>query len=152
MDISKYTAEAASYDKLSAFQISQFFKRHDLTTRDDCDRLAADILGCPVTPTPVQGATSYTVTAIDSNQASKVVQFRSKKLDLKLIKLARQSYGNFVPNCELYSTRLGNVHVYIWDLISGPAFCRVRRHFFALDLRMEQRLYQTVEDLARFVY
>lgn len=95
MDISKYAAGADSYEKLSAFQISQFFNRHDLTTNDDCDRLAADILSCPVTPTPVQGATSYTVAAVDSNQSPKVVQFRSNELDLELIKLARQSYGDF---------------------------------------------------------
>ena len=150
MDISKYAAEALSYDKLSAFQISRFFKRHGLTS-DDCDRLATDILNSPVTPTPVQGATSYTVVAVDSNQAPKVVQFRSKKLDIERIKLARQSYGNFVPSCEPYSMMLGDVYVYVWDLIPGPAFCRVRRQFLSRDVRMERRLYQTVEDFARYV-
>lgn len=46
---------------------------------------------------------------------------------------------------------LGDVHVYVWDLIPGPAFCQVRRQFLALDVKMEQRLYQTVEDFARSV-
>ncbi|KAF9883897.1 hypothetical protein FE257_002691 [Aspergillus nanangensis] len=153
MDISKYAAEAASYDNLSVFQISRFFKQHSLITRDACDSLATDILRCPVTPTPVQGGSSYTVTAIDSSRASKVVQFRSKELDMHLMKLARQSYGGFVPNGELYSVMLGDVHVYVWDIIPGTAFCRVRREFLAcdVDVRMEQRLYQTVQDFARFL-
>ncbi|KAH8657250.1 hypothetical protein BGZ61DRAFT_465944 [Ilyonectria robusta] len=73
MDVFKYAAEADSYDKLSAFQISRFFKQHSPTTRDDCDRPAADILSCPVAPTPAQGATSYTVTATESSQTLNVV-------------------------------------------------------------------------------
>ncbi|KPM39356.1 hypothetical protein AK830_g7208 [Neonectria ditissima] len=150
MDISEYAAEASSYDKLSAFQISRIFERHGPITSDDCNRLAADILCCPVTPTPVQGATSYTVAAANPNQTPMVVQFRSKKLDMALIELARQSYGDFVPNCKPHSTMLGDVYVYLWDLVPGPAFCRVRRQFLALDVEMEQHLYQTVEDFARF--
>lgn len=151
MDISKYAAEAKSYDRLSAFQISQFFQRHGPTTINDCNQLAADILSCPVSPTLVQGANSYTVAAADSNLAPEVVQFRSKKLDMGLIELARQSYGDFVPNCKPHGTMLGDVHVYVWDLIHGPAFCRVRRQFLALDVGMEQHLYRTVEDFARSV-
>lgn len=151
MDISMYAAGADSYDKLSAFQISRFFERHSPTTSDDCDRLAVNILGCPVTPTPVQGATSYTVSAIDADQAPKVVQFRSKKLDVELIELARQSYGDFVPKCKPYSKMPGDVYVYVWDLVPGTAFCRVRRQFFALDIEMEQHLYQIVGDFARSV-
>lgn len=151
MDISKYAAEPDSYDILSAFQISRFFERHGPTTRNDCDRLATDILRCPVTATPVQGASSYTVAAVGSNGASKVVQFRSKKLNVEFIELAKQSYGDFVPNCEPFTTMLGGLHVYVWDLVPGPAFCRVRRQFLALNVGLEQRLYQTVEDFARSV-
>lgn len=151
MDISMYAAGPDSYDNLSAFQISQFFERHAPTTRDDCNRLAADILGSSVTPTPVQGTTSYTVSAIGSDQATKVVQFRSKMLDMELIGLARQSYGDFVPKCKTHSTMLGDVYVYVWDLVPGTAFCRVRRQFMTLDSEMEQRLFQTVSDFARSV-
>ncbi|KAF5027338.1 hypothetical protein F66182_539 [Fusarium sp. NRRL 66182] len=119
-------------------------------TSDECDRLAVSILGCPVKPTPVQGASSYTVSAIDTDQAPKVVQFRSKKLDVDLIELARQSYGDFVPKSKFYTTMSGDVYVYVWDLVPGTAFCRVRRQLFAPDIAMEQHLYQIVCDFARF--
>ncbi|KAF3760059.1 hypothetical protein M406DRAFT_343662 [Cryphonectria parasitica EP155] len=149
MDISKYAAEAKSYNKLSAFQISRFFERQG-PTRADCDRLAAEILSCPVSPTPIQGATSYTVAAADSNQARKIVQFCFKKLAMKHLELAKQSYEDFVPNCKYHSTMLRDVHVYEWDLVPGPAFCLVRHQFLGLNSGMEQYLYQTVEDFARF--
>ncbi|KAL6405376.1 hypothetical protein AUP68_11129 [Ilyonectria robusta] len=65
--------DANPFNMPEEYRISRFFKQHSPTTRDDCDRLAADILSCPVAPTPVQGATSYTVTATESSQALKVV-------------------------------------------------------------------------------
>lgn len=147
MDISKYAAKADSYDRLSAHQISQFFIRHNSTTKDECNRVAANILKSPVSPTQIQGGQSYTVAA-DSRQAPRVVQFRSSKLDIELIEHVKQSYGDFVPNGE-YHCMLGDVHVYVWDLVRGPAFCRVRRQFFTLG--MEERLRQTVQDFARSV-
>jgi hypothetical protein len=144
-DVSRYAAKPSSYDRLSAFQISQFFKRHTSTTKDDCHRVAADMLKSPVSSTPIQGAQSYTVEA-DSDQVPKVIQFRSLKLNIELVEHARQSYGNFVPNCE-YLGIIGGVYVYLWDLVPGPAFCRVRHEFHTLG--MQQRLRQTVQDFAR---
>jgi hypothetical protein len=146
MDISKYAAKAGSYDALSAYQISQFFKRH-VPTKDDCNRVAVNILKSSVSPTQVQGGQSYTVVA-DSGQVPKVVQFRSLQLDIELMEHIRQSYGDFVPRCE-YHRILGDVHVYVWDLVPGPAFCRVRRQL--LTPGMEPRLRQTVQDFARSV-
>ncbi|EGC47476.1 conserved hypothetical protein [Histoplasma capsulatum var. duboisii H88] len=146
MDISKYAVRTESYERLSTFQISQFFKRHEPITRDDCDHLAVYILSSRVSPTPVQGATSYTVAAAAS---PKVVQFRSSKLDMERIEFARQSYRGFIPGCKFYGM-IGDVHVYVWDLVPGPAFCQVRRQLLSLDVRMEQRLHQTVLDFARF--
>jgi hypothetical protein len=87
---------------------------------------------------------------VDPNQAPKVVQFRSKKLDVELIELARQSYGGFVPECKFHSTMPGDVYVYVWDFVHGTALCRVRRQFFALDIEMEHHLYQIVGDFARY--
>jgi len=145
-DISRYAAKPDSYDRLSSFQISQFFKRHISTTKDECNRVAADILKSPVSPTPIQGAQSYTVAA-GSGQVPKVIQFRSLELNIELVEYARQSYGTFVPSCE-YLGIIGGVYVYLWDLVPGPAFCRVRREFHALG--MQQRLRQTVQDFARF--
>src|SRR4051812_32958921 len=86
-DISRYAAQPGSYDRLSAFQLSQFLKRHKSTTEDDCNRVAADIFKSPISPTPIQGAQSYTVAA-DSGQVSIVIQFRSSKLDIELVEYA----------------------------------------------------------------
>ena len=146
-DISKHAAKAGSYDALSAHQISRFFNQRKSTTMADCNRVAAEILKSPVSPTQVQGGQSYTVAA-DSGRAFNVVQFRSSKLDVELVEHAKQSYGNLVPNCK-YLGMLGDVHMYVWDLVPGPAFCRVRRQF--LNLGMQQRLCQTVLDFARSV-
>ncbi|TAQ84463.1 hypothetical protein B7494_g7212 [Chlorociboria aeruginascens] len=145
-DISRFAAKPDSYDRLSAFQISKFFKQQESTTKDECNRVAADILKSPVSPTPIQGAASYTVAA-DSEQVPKVIQFRSLKLNIELVEYARQTYKDFVPDCE-YEGMFGNVHMYRWDLVPGPAFCRVRHQF--LTLGFQQRLRQTVQDFARF--
>lgn len=152
LDISKHAAGPDSYDALSAFQISQFFENHVPTTKDGCDQLAVEILNCPVSPTPVQGGASYTVAPTDPEQASKVVQFRPKPLDMERIELVRKSYGDFFPDCKHHGTMSGDVHVYVLDLVPGPAYCRVRRQFLAPDVGMEQRLYRIVEDFARSVY
>jgi hypothetical protein len=147
MDISKYVPKADAYDRLSAHQISQFFNRHQSVTNDRCNRLAADILHSPISPTQVQGGSSYTVTA-DSDQARKVVQFRSSKLDIEIIELAKQSYGDFVPSCE-YHSQLGEVHTYVFDLVPGTGYCRVRHQFVTQG--MELCLRQMVQDFARSV-
>jgi hypothetical protein len=147
MDIAKYAATAESYDPLSVSQISQFFERHESTTKDDCNRMAANILKSTVSPTPIQGAQSYTVTA-DSSLIPKVIQFRSLELNIELIEYARRSYNGFVPYCEYYGM-LGDVHMYVWDLVPGPAFCRVRHQF--LTPGMQHRLRRTVQDFARSV-
>jgi hypothetical protein len=145
-DISRFAVKPSSYDRLSAFQISKFFKQHR-STKDECNRMAADILKSLVSPTPIQGATSYTVAA-NSRQVPKVVQFRSLKLNIEIIECAKQSYKDFVPNCEYYGM-LRDVHIYGWDLVPGPAFCRARHQFLTPGL--QQRLRQTVQDFARFV-
>lgn len=110
-DISKYAAKAGSYDALSVHQISRFFNRHKFTTKADCSRMAAKILKSPVSPTQVQGGQSYTIAA-DSGQVFNIVQFQSSKLDIKLIKYTKQSYGDFIPNYK-YLSILGDVHIYI---------------------------------------
>jgi hypothetical protein len=144
-DISKYAADAGSYVPLSAYQISQFFGRHVSITKDNCNGTAADILKSLVSPTLVQGGSSYTVIA-DSDEVTKVVQFRSRELDMELMQLIKQAYGNFVPSGEYHGT-LSDVHVYVWDRIPGPAFCLVRHRF--LTPEMEPCLRRTVQDFAR---
>ncbi|KAF2175644.1 hypothetical protein K469DRAFT_609951 [Zopfia rhizophila CBS 207.26] len=147
MDISRYAVSAEDIDALTIYQITNFFRRHQSITKDDCNRTAAKITGSPVSPTLVQGETSYTVAA-NTNQQVKVVQFRHSPLNLELMCQARQTYGEFVPNCEPYGM-LAGVHVYQMDFVPGVAFSRARHHLLAP--RMEQRLLQTVQDFARFI-
>ena len=144
MDVSRYAAKPEAYDALSAYQIAEFFTKHGLA-RDEIDHFAANLLGSPVSATPVQGATSYTVSG---DEAAQVVQFRRSRLSMKRIEVARQLYGDFVPECKSQGM-FGPVHVYVANLVPGPAFCRVRSQFFSPAPTMEQCLQQTVQDFAR---
>lgn len=90
---------------------------------------------------------SYTV---ERNEVPKIVQFRSSQLDMAKLKLAQQIYLEFVPECVDYGT-LGSLHIYIWNRVSGPAFCRVRQHMFISDTGADPRLRQAVHDFARSV-
>jgi hypothetical protein len=147
MDISQYIVSAESIDALSTYQIASFFSRHESITKDDCNHTAASLIGSPVSPTLVQGVSSYTV-ASDVNQPAKVVQFRESALNLELLAIARQTYGEFVPNCEPCD-KLADVYIYEMDLVPGVAFSRVRCQLLAPG--MENRLLRTVQDFARFV-
>lgn len=144
MDAAKYAVGPESYDILSRAQISNFFSSNASRTRDQCNDLAAELLGGPVSATPIQGGNSYTV---ERKEATKVVQFRSLQLDMAKFGLAQHVYLDFVPQC-VYHGPLGLLHVHVWNRVPGPAFCRVRRQMFTLD--MDQRLRQTVQDFARF--
>ena len=53
MDVSRYAAKPEAYDALSAYPITKFFKEHGLA-RKKIDRFAANLLGSPVSATPVQ--------------------------------------------------------------------------------------------------
>ncbi len=69
-------------------------------------------------------------------------------MNLELIKQARQTYGEFVPNCKPHGM-LADVHIYEMDFVPGVAFSRARRQLLAL--AMEQCLLRTVQDFARSV-
>jgi hypothetical protein len=118
MDVSGYAAKPEAYDALSAYQIAKFCNDHGLA-RDEIDRFAAKLLGSPVSATPVQCATSYTVSG---DEAAQVVQFRRSQLPMRQIEVARQLYGDFVPECKPQGM-FGPVHVYVANLVPGPAFC-----------------------------
>lgn len=147
MDISQCVVGAEDIDVLSRYQVTNFFHRQKSVTKNDCDRTAGRITGCQVSPTLVQGETSYTVAA-DTSQLPKVVQFRRSALNLELMNQARQTYGEFVPNCKPYGM-LADVYVYEMDFVPGVAFSRARRQFFSSG--MEQCLLRTVQDFARSV-
>jgi len=147
MDISRYAVNAESIDALSTYQITNFFRRQESITKDDCNHTAATIIGSPVSPTLVQGAGSYTVLC-DVTYPSRVVQFRDKPLNLDLLNQARQTYGEFVPTCTPCDM-LADVYVYKMNCVPGVAFARVRRKLLAP--KMESRLLQSVQDFARSV-
>ncbi|KAI1318807.1 hypothetical protein F5Y16DRAFT_391573 [Xylariaceae sp. FL0255] len=146
MDIAKYAVGPQSYDILSRAQISTFFASNASVTRNECDDLAAELLGGPVNATPIQGGNSYTV---EREEAGKVVQFRSSQLDMAKFGLAQQVYSDFIPR-SIYQGPLGSLHIYVCDRVSGTAFCRVRQQMFNSETGLDKRLRQTVQDLAKF--
>ncbi|EFY87015.1 hypothetical protein MAC_06913 [Metarhizium acridum CQMa 102] len=115
MDISPYAVKAESIDALS------------------------------VSPTLVQGRASYTVATDVGHSPPGVIQLRSSALNIETVNLARQTYGDFVPGCELRDM-LGHVYVYVMDLVQGVAFCRARHQLLAPV--MKHCLLQTTQDFA----
>ncbi|POR38628.1 Uncharacterized protein TPAR_01172 [Tolypocladium paradoxum] len=146
MDISVHAVRAEDIDVLSTFQIANFFRQHKSITSDNCNHRAATITKSPVSPTLVQGQTSYNVAA-DAGHRLKVVQFRNSALNIDIVHQARQTYREFVPNCE-FRGMLSDLYMYETDLVAGVAFYRARRQLLAPS--MEQHLLRTVEDFARF--
>lgn len=109
-------------------QISTFFQAHNSVTREQCDKYAASIAGEPVTPEPIQGTWSYTVTA--GPKQSSIVQFRSPSsaLDMDLLTLARATHGIIVPNC-VYRGTIGQptpLPVYVMDKLPGVPYSQVQ--------------------------
>lgn len=148
MDVAKYAVGPESYDNLSRHQVSEFFSANTSCTLEQCNDLAAKLLGGPVSATPIQEGGSYTV---EAEGAIQVVQFRSRPLDIAQFEQIQQIYRNFVPRCQYHDT-LASLHVYLWDRVPEPAFCRIRRHMFKLNIGMEERLEQAVEDCAKLVH
>ncbi len=98
----------AAITVLSRMQIKEFFASNAPRTQDECNQRAAQVLGTPVRPSVVQGATSYTVVPVDDSQGS-VIQFRAADdtLDLELLTSVFRTYGQrFVPRHQ-YSGSLG---------------------------------------------
>lgn len=133
---------------LSAKQICDFFSKNTSATQEECNQLAQQILSQPVYPTPVQGVTSYTITAAN-DAGDSVVQFRNgdNALDIALFACIERVYSPFMPNHQYYGT-LGALHVYKIANVGGKSV------YFALkELQSNQceLLQRTVGDLARSV-
>ncbi|KAK6513359.1 hypothetical protein TWF281_004988 [Arthrobotrys megalospora] len=130
MEITQLIPSAASYQAQAAYQISKFFETNELTTQQECDEHAAGIAGQAVSPTTMQGQTSYTVMAAD---CSMVVQFRppDRPLDIPDLDTARTVYGRrFVPACVFRGSWRG-LFIYTMDAIQGDAFAMTRQNLFA---------------------
>jgi hypothetical protein len=74
--------------------VNSFFETQPTVTRRHCDELAVALVGEPISPTPIQGAFSYTVIA--GVKQSKIVQFRAQisLLDIATLSLARAIHGD----------------------------------------------------------
>ncbi|KAI0426091.1 hypothetical protein F5Y09DRAFT_76670 [Xylaria sp. FL1042] len=132
---------------LSQKQIADFFEGNKSVTKKDCDDLAARIVGGPVEPSGLQGATSYTVVAADD--AGPVVQFRpaNNAFNLDLLRHVEETYGlRFVPRHE-YVGMLGHVYVYKMSYIGGVSAFLTRDQFRADGGRL---LRIALKDFARF--
>ena len=130
---------------LSRMQIARFFEQNDLSvTREQCDAEAQRLTNQPVTATPSQGGTSYTV----EGGNNLVVQFRlpNSTLDTDLLQSIEKAYCGFVPHHE-YRGRLGEVSVYTMNNIGGTCMYLARDEL----LRNDSFLMFTLDDYARLV-
>lgn len=132
---------------LSTTQINAFFKRNAPQTQDECAQMAEQLIGAPVQPSVVQGATSYTVVPVDDS-IEFVVQFRAADdaFDLGLLTYVQDAYGQrFVPRHQ-DSGRLGALRVYKMDNIRGVSVYLARN-----ELRMQNGslLAIAVQDFAK---
>lgn len=109
----------ANIAALSKHQIAQLFSKHAPITQERCDHEAEVLVGGPVHPSPVQGATSYTVVA-DTNE--RVVQFRADPdaLDLEFLAHVEKAYQPFMPHHK-YARKLHTLHVYTMSNVGGDA-------------------------------
>ncbi|KAH8928591.1 hypothetical protein BT69DRAFT_1236890 [Atractiella rhizophila] len=135
----------ASIAKLSQAQITTFFRKNTPLTQEKCDQEASRLTDMPVHPTPVQGATSYTVV---SNDGTCVVQFRSSDsmLDIDFLKCVERAYDGFMPHHEFVGT-LDELSVYKMANVGGISMYLARKNLHHGDPSL---LRQTVLDFARF--
>lgn len=129
---------------LAKFQICGFFERNNPITQQQCDELAESITNKAVSPTPVQGGSSYTVTT-----GTCIVQFRDQDspFDLELFHYIEQAYRGFTPRHEGFG-ELGNVHVYRMTNMGGVSMYLARDALYRNDFDL---LGSTVQSFARCV-
>jgi hypothetical protein len=128
------------------FYPSDLFANHPKTNQESCNELASQITGTPVLPMKWQGANTYTVESIDSDQ---IVQFRSdnEPFDAKLTALAKAVHGNLAPATQ-YNGSLQGSQVSVWtmDKLPGVGFDYL---IFSEDI--ERKVDTAVSDMARSV-
>lgn len=126
---------------LFRYQIGKFFRENAPVTQQQCDAMAKQLTGQPVTPTLCQGSTSYTVEA-----GEVVVQFRVPKsaLDMELLQSIEQAYQGFTPRHE-YQGQLNELHVYTMNNIWGTCMYLARNEL----LSNNHLLQCTIDDYAR---
>ncbi|KAJ5114024.1 hypothetical protein N7456_002558 [Penicillium angulare] len=147
MDITKYMVDEASIQALSEYQIAKFFESNKPIVQENCHEALGIAVGEPVRPTRAQGMTSYTVIAGASGK--KVFQFcaPSAALDMKIMALAKDTYGKFVPTCEERGN-MGHLLVYEMSRVWGVPLSIAQREICSINNL--QLLNKTVQDLAKF--
>ncbi|EXA30778.1 hypothetical protein FOVG_17877 [Fusarium oxysporum f. sp. pisi HDV247] len=132
--------------------IQHFFDTSTTVTRAECDMKAASLVGGTVTPVPIQGVWSYTVTG-GPGQAD-IVQFRAEqsKLDMANIRIAELVHAKDVPRCKYYG-QIGSQHplsIYVMEKRDGVCYIQTRDTSWEGKAEFEMRQFRTVGDLARF--
>ncbi|KAK6332520.1 hypothetical protein TWF730_004183 [Orbilia blumenaviensis] len=147
MEIAQYIPSPASYHAQAAHHITKFFEINELTTQQECDEHAAAIAEQAVSPTAIQGQSSYTVIAADGSIA---VQFRppNQPLDLTSLDSAKTIYGRrFVPACVFCESWRG-LFVYTMDALQGDAFAIARQTLYTTENK--HILSSTISDYSAF--
>ncbi|XXH04698.1 hypothetical protein Hte_011120 [Hypoxylon texense] len=130
MDISQYAASPEAVIEQTEQSIREFFQRYDgSTSREECDRLAAENLCSPVSPALVQDEMSYTVVGSSSDQPAKteLVQFWPIEINMGYCDPARLTYGDLVPGCVLESTLGFCASAWSWSVGLGHEPSAVQR-------------------------
>lgn len=136
--------------------IHDFFTCHPTVTQQQCDKLAVSLVGGPVSPVPIQGSFSYTVTA--GAQQSKIVQFRDvdSDLDTNFLDLARQVHGQVVASYTFHGKigRLQPLSVYSMEKLPGIPYISAQSRYpkpegTLLDIGSQHS--NTVADYAMYV-
>jgi hypothetical protein len=127
--------------------ISDFFlKAGACTSQSQCDAFANKTFGGPITPVPVQGTCSYTVT-----NGTTIIQFREPEspLDIQTLAAVRAVHPGFVAN-HYFHGMIGEspaLHVYSMNILPGDNYFDLSLSL--LDDDLDHRL-ATVRSLARF--
>ncbi|KAI9148142.1 hypothetical protein HJFPF1_11966 [Paramyrothecium foliicola] len=135
--------------------VNEFFAAHETITKQQCDELAASLIGGTISPVPVQGCSSYTV--MSDADTSKLVQFRDVKADLDtgMVDLASSIHGKQVPSYSSHG-RIGHrqkLAVYSMDKIPGITYIPARfqnQDTESKTCQIDEQLSKTVIDLALF--
>ena len=137
----------SSFSDLSEFIAHFFSKAGACTSRSQCDAFANKTFGGPITPVPVQGTCSYTVT-----NATTIIQFREPEspLDVRVLASVQAAHPGIVANHSFHGM-IGEspaLHIYSMNILPGANY--FDRSLSLMDDDLDHRL-TTVRSLARFV-
>ncbi|KAI1292463.1 hypothetical protein F5Y03DRAFT_375862 [Xylaria venustula] len=132
--------------------ISSFFDENTTVTRQQCDDFALSQVGGKSIPVPIQGDSSYTITA--GTAESKIFQFRThdSDIDMSVLSFAKTTHSQFIPDCKYHGT-IGQsrpLHVYEMDRLAGTPYIIARLGFATQSPDDVARQRNTTTDFAKF--